>query len=88
MWRKGQSLSSPHPSMAASEFVSPSRTISCEGFKELKRNVDENEGGEISSHELRYVHTMCTVIEERFISSELVENGVVVSGSEKFWPVS
>ena len=79
---------SPRPFPPGSEFVSPSRTISSEGFKELRRSVDEKEGQEVSAHELRYVHTMCTVIEERFISSETVADGVVVPGSEKFWPVS
>ncbi len=49
--------------------------------------MDEREGKEVSSHELRYVHTVCTVIEERFISSEMVEDGIVVPGSDKFWPV-
>jgi len=79
---------SPCPFPPGSEFVSPSRTISSEGFKELKRSVDEREGQEVSTHELRYVHTVCTVIEERFISSEMVEAGTVVPGSEKYWPVS
>ena len=80
--------SSPVASLASSEFVSPSRSISAEGLQELRRQVTEQLGQEAEVCELRYVRTICTVIEERIISSELVENGVVVPGSGKCWPVS
>ncbi len=79
---------SPLSSLASSEFVSPGRSISAEGLQELRRQVVEQLGREVEVSELRYVRTVCTVIEERVISSELVENGVVVSGSGKCWPVS
>ena len=79
---------SPVSALASSEFVSPSRSISAEGLQELRRQVAEQLGKEAEVYELRYVRTVCTVIEERVISSEPVENGVVVSGSGKCWPVS
>lgn len=78
-------LSSP---VTSADYVSPSRSISAEGLLELRRQVAERTGREAELCELRYVRTVCTVIEERFISSELVENGVVVPGSGKCWPVS
>lgn len=79
---------SPVAALASSEFVSPSRSISAEGLQELRRQVTEQLGKEVEVCELRYVRTVCTVIEERVISSELVQNGVVVPGSGKCWPVS
>ena len=74
--------------LASVDYVSPSRSISAEGLQELRRKVTEQSGREAELCELRYVRTVCTVIEERFICSELVENGVVVPGSGKSWPVS
>lgn len=82
-------LPSPLSSVASSEFVSPSCHISAEGLQELRRQVNEQLGRETGVCELRYVRTVCTVIEERFISSELVDSqGIMVPGSGKAWPVS
>ena len=82
------SLSSPVSSIISTEFVSPSRTLSADGYRELKRQVTDQIGTGVDSYELRYVRTVYTVIEERIISSELIENDTVVPGSEKVWPVS
>lgn len=79
-------LSSPFTS--SSEFVSPSRSISAEGLLELRRQVSEQLGREVALCELRYVRTTRTVIEERSICCEMVDNGVVVPGSEKVLQVS
>lgn len=84
----GHHLPSPLSSFVSSEFVSPSRSISAEGLQELRRQVVEQSGREAGLCELHYVRTVCTVIEERIISSELIEDGKVVAGSEKVWPVS
>ena len=84
-----QALSVPIPNsyLAPAEFVSPSKKISSERFMELKRNIDEQVGKEVDRYELRHVRTVRTVIEERFISSELVDSGTAVAGTERFWPV-
>lgn len=81
---------SPLSSMSSTEFVSPSRTLSAEGLQELRRQVMEQTGRKEGLCELRYLRTVYITMEERFISSELValENGMVVPGSEKSWPVS
>ena len=79
-------LSSPYTS--SSEFVSPSRSISTEGLLELRRQVNEQLGREVALCELRYVRTTRTVIEERSICCEMVDNGVVVPGSEKVLQVT
>lgn len=81
-------LPSPLSSVAPTEFVSPSRSISAEGYQELHRQLVDRMGKDVGTYELRYVRTICTVIEERVLSSELIENGTVVPGSEKTWPVS
>lgn len=81
-------IPSPVSSISSTEFVSPSKIISAEGYKELERQVTEQLGKDAEAYELRYVRTVCTVIEERFICSEVIENNAVVSGSEKLWPVS
>lgn len=75
------------PSAVSSDFISPSRSISAEGLLELRRQVNEQLGVECGRCELRYVRTTRTVMEERTISSEVVENGVVVPGSGRAYQV-
>jgi hypothetical protein len=76
------------PFISSAEFVSPSRSISAEGLLELRRQVNEQLGREMPQCELRYVRTTRTVIEERSICSEVVDNGHLVPGSEKVFQVS
>ena len=80
------SFASPIPSTPTSlEFISPSTMVSPSGLEELKRQVGK-EGA--SRFELRHVRTVRTVIEQRIVSSEVIENNRVVQGSSRVWPVS
>ena len=76
------SLQSPLPS-APLEFTSPRTMITPQGLEDFKRQARQ-EG--VNRYELRHVRTVRTVIEQRIVSSEVIENDRVVTSH--VWPVS